>query len=79
MLEHYIEETECGLFPTPQTVDQNTPSMVKVNRILNNQKWYVNAREVFLAIKGNFEKKYAPPSLYEKAMGYPIGWTGLKD
>tara|TARA_Y100000034_G_C6583804_1_gene253325 strand:+ start:107 stop:346 length:240 start_codon:yes stop_codon:yes gene_type:complete len=79
MLEHYIEEIECGLFPTPQTVDQNTPSMVKVRRILEKQKWYVNAREVFLAIKGNFEKKYAPPSLYEEAMGYPIGWTELKD
>ncbi len=77
-LEPSIRENAYSLLPTPQTTDQNTPSMQRVNAYLNgDKKKVVQLREVLLAMKGNFTNKYAPPSLYETLMGFPTGWTEL--
>ena len=66
-LEHNIGEIDSGFVPTPQATDWK-----------DGKKTGHHNSELrhWLKIKYN---ALPSPTLYEKLMGYPIGWTDLKD
>jgi hypothetical protein len=72
-------EIAYGLWPTPRTSDSDTPSMPRVRQIQEGRSWHAfQLREAMLSIRADLQSKYAPPSLYEQSMGFPLGWTDLK-
>ena len=73
------DATESGLWPTPRTSDADTPSMPRVRQIQEGRSWHAfQLREAMLSVRIDLQTKYAPPSLYELSMGFPLGWTELK-
>jgi len=75
-LDCHTAEIESGLWPTPRTSDSDTPSMPRVEQIRQGRSWHAyQLREAMLSIRSDLQRKYAPPSLYERAMGFPAGWT----
>ena len=74
-----MDGKEYGLWPTPRKSDANTPSMVRTNAARNGDSAHrFQLREAMLSVTNNSDKKYAPPSLYEKLMGWTPEWTGLQ-
>ena len=65
-----IKERECGLLPTPTKT--NILSTERVDRGESHE----NCVEVIYETYGI---KTFHPILYEYLMGYPLGWTDLKD
>ena len=74
----HMAENESGLLPTPRKSDERGPSMVRVRAILRGDSAHrYQLREAMLSLRSSFEEKYAPPSLYERLMGYQDGHTAL--
>jgi len=77
---HRTKENGYGLLPTPQAFDGIRFCQITIEdskyRIMNGHPYNWGH---YLIMKSNIKIGYMNPLLSEIMMGYPIGWSDLKD
>lgn len=70
MPEGITEGKECGLWPTPQRIDEDFCRMTVIAAEREGKQPHVTTELI-----KRFQRRFPSPSFGEALMGFPIGWT----